>query len=350
MPTPFDPNAAASSNSGIFGLPFTPEESALVLLPVPWEATTSYGGGTSRGPEAILAASRQVDLFHHHVTRPYEPGIAMLPEPPEIAGWNAEARELALQIISADETAGLDAETHHAALARVNELSAALNTCVRDAVARQLDAGKIIGLLGGDHSTPFGAYEAIAARVPSFDILQIDAHCDLRDAFEGFTFSHASIMRNALERIPAIRRLVQVGIRDYCEEERQFIESYPERVATCFDADLADSKFGGLGWSRIADDIVASLGNDVWISFDIDGLAPHLCPHTGTPVPGGLEFNEATHLIRRLATSGRRIIGFDLNEVSPGPDGDEWDANVGARMLYNLAAWTLASQGRCKVS
>src|SRR6185437_1373919 len=93
--------------------------------------------------------------------------------------------------------------------------------------------------------------------------------------------------------------------------------------------------------------IISELPQDVWISFDIDGLDPKLCPHTGTPVPGGLDFHEALYLIRELAESGRRIIGFDLNEVAPDPTGaNEWDANVAARLLYKLSAWTLVSQGK----
>src|SRR5262249_59464059 len=99
----------------------------------------------------------------------------------------------------------------------------------------------------------------------------------------------------------------------------------------------------------MCEEIVRDLPERIYVSFDIDGLDPRLCPHTGTPVPGGLSFTEATYLLRLAVESGRRIVGFDLNEVAPGPDGDEWDANVGARLLYKMSAWTLASQGKARI-
>src|SRR5262249_21683624 len=160
----------------------------------------------------------------------------------------------------------------------------------------------------------------------------------------------ASIMHNALERIPQIKKLVQVGIRDVCEQEVEYCEQQGDRVSVYFDRDLARSKFEGTSWSKVAEDIVSRLPREVWVSFDIDGLDPRYCPNTGTPVPGGLEFSEAVHLVREVVRSGRKIIGFDLNEVAPCAGGeDEWDANVGARMLYKLSALTLASLGKAKL-
>jgi agmatinase len=190
----------------------------------------------------------------------------------------------------------------------------------------------------------------VAERYPSYGILHFDAHSDTRIAYEGFEWSHASIMHNALERIPQITNLVQVGIRDVCEQEVDYCASQGKRVDVYFDRDLQRRKFEGKSWSATADEIVAKLPKEVWISFDIDGLDPRFCPKTGTPVPGGLEFAEAVHLIGAVARSGRKIIGFDLNEVAPCQSGeDEWDANVGARLLYKLAAFTLASQGKAKL-
>jgi agmatinase len=116
-----------------------------------------------------------------------------------------------------------------------------------------------------------------------------------------------------------------------------------------FDEDLNQRKFSGENWSKTASEIVSQLPQNVWVSFDIDGLDPRFCPNTGTPVPGGLDFQEAVYLIAAVVRSGRTIIGFDLNEVAPSPNGDEWDANVGARLLYKLCAWTLASQKKCKI-
>lgn len=344
--TPFDPNAAASADSGIFGLPTRVEDARVVYLPVPWEATTSYGGGTAGGPAAILAASRQVDLFDLEVERPYEAGLAMRAEDPRVAVWNAEARPLAERVIEKGGAIGGDPALG-AALARVNALSESVNDLVYEEAGRLLGAGRIPALVGGDHSTPFGAIRAAAERHPGLGVLQFDAHMDLRLAYEGFTWSHASIMRNVLDRIPGVARLTQVGIRDFCEEELDRAGAERDRVRVFYDAHLARRGFEGEPWSSLVQSIVETLPGEIWVSFDIDALDPCLCPHTGTPVPGGLDFNQAVHLIGAVVRSGRRLVGFDLNEVAPGHD--EWDANVGARLLYKLTAWTLASQRLCNL-
>jgi agmatinase len=189
-----------------------------------------------------------------------------------------------------------------------------------------------------------GAIRTVAERVKDLSILHIDAHCDLRHAYEGFTYSHASIMDNVLREAPQVSRIVQVGIRDFCAEELAAIEASNGRVRTFFDKHLADRQLAGTPFATLAAEIVDLLGAKVWISFDIDGLDPALCPHTGTPVPGGLSFREAVFLLRTVVESGRVIAGFDLCEVAPAPDGDEWDANVGARVLYKLCGFTLRSQ------
>lgn len=347
--TSFDPNAASSTDSGIFGLPHSFDQAALVYLPVPWEATTSYGGGTANGPAAILAASRQVDLFDGDVMRPYEPGLHLLPESAEVRKRGRAARRLAQPIIARGGDIGTNRALRRS-LADVNAASEWLNAHVADETRRLMDAGKIVGLLGGDHSTPLGAIRAAAERHPRLGVLQIDAHADFRRAFEGFKYSHASIMFNVLEEIPEVSRLVQVGIRDFCEEEFDFAQAQGKRATVFWDADLQERRHAGEPWKKTVARIVSTLPKEVWISFDIDGLDPRFCPHTGTPVPGGLDFAEANALIGAVARSGRKIVGFDLNEVSPDPTGrSEWDANVGARMLYKMTAWTLVSQGRCRV-
>lgn len=341
----FDPNAPALSGSGIYGLPHTPEQARVVLLPVPWDVTTSYRPGTSRGPAAILAASHQVDLFDVEVGEPYRAGIAMLEEPAEIAAWNREGRGPAERVIEA----GGDVEGRPdlaSALERVNELGDRLNDFVRWQAQEWLAAGKLVGVVGGDHSAPFGLIDALAKQHPGLGILHVDAHADLRDAYEGFAWSHASILHNVVTRVPGVARVVQVGIRDLCAAERDFIDASAGRVVTHFDAGLAARRFAGETWAEQSRAIVSALPADVYVSFDIDGLDPSLCPHTGTPVPGGLTFLQATYLIGDVARSGRRIVGFDLNEVAPGEDGDEWDANVGARLLYKLIGWALRSQAR----
>jgi len=232
----------------------------------------------------------------------------------------------------------------------VNELGEKLNQYVYQETKRLLNAKKCVGIVGGDHSVPYGAILAMGEKHSSFGILHFDAHSDTRKAYEGFTWSHASIMYNVLENIPQVTKLVQVGIRDFCEEELNYVQRQEERVQVFFDRDLARRKFEGANWSKLSKEIVASLPKHVWVSFDIDGLDPRFCPHTGTPVPGGLDFQEANYLLSTLVNSGKEIIGFDLNEVAPNLEnqGDDWDANVGARLLYKLSAWTLASQGKAQ--
>jgi agmatinase len=338
----FDPNAAATG-PGVYGLPDEPANARVVLVPVPFEATTSYGGGTGAAPRAILAASRQVDLFDLETGRPYAAGIAMRPESPQVRQWSDAGAQLARRwrdqhALGLDDAA-LDADRQH-----LDALCAQLNEWLSAEAAALLAGDQIVGTVGGDHGAVFGAIAAHAARFPGLGILHVDAHADLRRAYEGFAWSHASIMDNVLERLPGVARLVQVGVRDFCEEERDRIAASGGRVRTHFDAALAGERAAGVTWAQQVERIVADLPHHVYVSFDIDGLDPTLCPHTGTPVPGGLSFHAASWLLGAVARSGRRIVGFDLVEVAPAPDGGEWDANVGARLLYKLIGWTLVSQ------
>jgi agmatinase len=337
----FDPNAPAQSQ-GIFGLPHTPEESRVVLIPVPWEATVSYGAGTAEGPAAILRASHQVDLFDRDTGRPYESGIAMLPISETVRGWSEEARVLASAVI---EKGGAGEDTAlQLNVDRVNHLGQLLNGWVGNETRGWLDASKIVGVIGGDHSVPFGAISAIADRYPGLGILHIDAHADLRSAYEGFTYSHASIMDNVMREVPSVARLVQAGVRDYCEEEDVAIRNSAGRIRTFFESDIRREMLDGGSFRRICNRIVAELPEVNYISFDIDGLDPTLCPSTGTPVPGGWSFAEIVMLLRTLVESGRKIVGFDLVEVAPDlTGGSEWDANVASRVLYKLIGFALLS-------
>lgn len=354
----YDPSAAADPNAGIFGLPHTYEESQLIYLPIPWEATTSYGGGTVFGPQAIIDASPQMDIYDLDVKDPYLCGLHALPLSAEVLRDNAKAKQLAQGIKDAyGEVAGN--ELLEGNLSAVNSLSQKLNAYVFKEVSKILDAGKIPALIGGDHSTPFGAFQAVAKKFGEFGILHFDAHSDTRSAYMGFLHSHASIMHNAATQIPEISKFVQVGIRDFCDDEIKFTKSQGKRFEIYFDQQISEQKLCGKSFLTIAESFLKSLPQQVWVSFDIDGLDPRFCPHTGTPVPGGLEYAEAIFILKLLAKSGRKIIGFDLNEVAPPLDthgnpvavnqaADEWDANVGMRLLYKLSALTLASQGRAQ--
>jgi agmatinase len=338
----FDPSAAAQPGSGVFGLPSTLDDARVALVPVPFEATTSYGGGTAQGPDAILSASRQIDLFDRETGRPYEAGIFMLPVPEEIARLDAEARAAAAPVIEAGGVSPDRPELVRAA-AEVDRACERVNAWVDRETDRLLAAGKRVGIVGGDHSVSYGAIAAHARRYPNLGVLHVDAHADLRVAFEGFTWSHASILYNVAERLPSVSRIVQVGLRDISEDEHRYAAGSGGRIVQHHDADLAEARFEGESWAAQVRRIVEPLPQDVYVSFDVDGLDPTLCPHTGTPVPGGLSFPMATSLLAGLVKSGRRIVGFDLVEVAPGPEGDEWDGNVGARLLYKLIGWSLRS-------
>ncbi len=330
----FNPNDAANDHDGIFGLPFQKKDSELILFSVPWEATTSYGGGTSGGPEAILKASHQVDLFHPTVNKPYEPGIYFHEIDSQIKEWNKTAKASAETYRKTKK----DSEKN-----KVNQLSQQINQKVKNTTLDLLKNGHGVGLIGGDHSTPYGFIEALGEIYNHFGILHIDAHSDTRKSYEGFTHSHASIMYNVLENISSVTQITQVGIRDFCEEEWDYNQT--RNVSSFFDHELKKNKYKGLSWLNQCQQIIQTLPENVYISFDIDGLDPKLCPSTGTPVPGGLEFQEASFLIEQIAKT-KKIIGFDLNEVCPHPE-NEWDANVGARMLYSLCAYFFASQKKC---
>jgi len=332
----FDPNSVGNPNNNIFGLPITEEEAALVLVPVPWEVTVSYKAGTARAPEHICKASMQVDLLDSDVKDGWHHGFYMRDIEKKVllkSDYLRKEAELFINYISQGEE--IEANKFMTkTLKEVNAGSLFLNNWVYEQTKELLDRGKLVGLVGGDHSTPLGFYKAIAEKHGDFGILQIDAHCDLRVAYEGFKYSHASVMYNALTEIPQLSRLVQVGIRDYSEGEKEFITSTNGRVITYFDKDIKERMFEGDSWRLIADEIVKQLPDKVYISFDIDGLDPKLCPHTGTPVQGGFETEQVFYLFKKMMQSNKQLIGFDLNEV--GVSTDEWDENVGARVLFKL--------------
>jgi agmatinase len=326
----FDPNGPAT-HVGIFGLPFTTDEAEVIIVPVPWEVTVSYGFGTASGPAAVKEASYQVDLYDPAVPNAWQMGLAMAEIDQKLFNKSNRYRAIARDLITGD----LDSTTneYEIALREVNTACAEMVLEIRQQCADLLDSGKLVALLGGDHSTPLGYLQALAERHSDFGILQIDAHADLRKAYEGFTYSHASIMYNAMQ-LPEVAKLVQVGIRDYCQEEADLIQNNPDRITTFFDRSLKNEQYRGQTWAQQVHDIISRLPEKVYLSFDIDGLDPKLCPNTGTPVAGGLEVEQILYLIEQLVHQGKTLIGFDLSEVVPGTN--EWDANVGARLLYSL--------------
>lgn len=327
---PFDPDAAAQPGSGIFGLPYTRAESRVVLIPVPFDATTSYRRGTCDGPAAIFDASAQVDLYDPRLGKVYERGIYMMDEVQRLRELSDEAGELAADIIDRGGAGAGDA----AALKKINAAGEEVNRFVEAEAAKVHKEGRIPGIIGGEHSVPFGAIKAAAAVHPGLGILHVDAHMDFRDAFEGFTWSHASIMFNVMNKVPGVAKIVQVGIRDFGERELAFARGLKERCVVHFDHVWQERLLEGERYSALVKEAVDALPEKVYISFDIDALDPSLCPTTGTPVPGGMSFQQAAILLEAVKKSGRTVVGFDLVEV--GPAEDEWDANVGARLLYKL--------------
>lgn len=333
----YDPNSVGNPNNNIFGLPSSEDSAKLVIVPVPWEVTVSYGAGTARSADAIFKASLQVDLFDPDFPDAWKNGFFMRTPDKKIlmkSDYLRKEAELYIDYISRGDDVNAN-QFMTKTLKEVNEGSLFLNNWVYEQTKALLQKGKLVGLLGGDHSTPLGFFRAIGEKHGDFGILQIDAHFDLRKAYEGFSYSHASIMYNALNEIPQLKKLVQAGIRDYGSDEWEFVQHCDSRVITYFDNAIRNRQYEGESWKDIVAEMISHLPNKVFISFDIDGLDRKLCPFTGTPVPGGFELEQVFYLFKKIIESGRQIIGFDLNEVGIGGDTD-WDANVGARVLYKL--------------
>ncbi len=339
----FNPDEVGVSNGNYFGFPFTVEDSELVLISAPWDVTTSYGGGTSFAPDAIIEASTQLDFYDPDCPNIWQRGIATADIDYTIQDRSSYLRASAKRVIERLEAGGSLDYFLSRQLERINSASEELALQLFTESDHLLSQGKIVGLVGGDHSTPFGLIKAVAKHHKGMGILHVDAHRDLRKAYEGFKHSHASIMFNVLAEVPRVSRIVQVGVRDFCTAEAELAEN-DERVVSFEDLRLKESAYCGVTWDDQCRKIVEALPDEVYISFDIDGLSPDNCPSTGTPVPGGLSWGEAIHLIRRVVSSGRRIVGFDLVEVACGKLGD-LDANVGARLLYKLCCMALKSRG-----
>lgn len=344
----FDPTTTISSDFGIFGIPLSEDDCRVVLLPVPWEVTTSYGVGASNGPRIIRSASEQIDLFDYETKNAFEAGYFMKDISKSVLAKSVKYKKIAQKVIKLKTNQSKDAAQIKKLTAEVNKASRELTDWVYKETHKILKQGKLFGLVGGDHSTPLGAIKAICEKYShngqsDVGVLHIDAHSDTRKAYQGFEQSHASIMYNVMNLPLKPIKLVQVGIRDFCEEEYEFIQSRHD-IKTFFDMAVKQRQLKGESWASIAADIINELPQKVYISFDIDGLDPRFCPSTGTPVIGGLSADEVFFLFNLLAQSGRQIVGFDLNEVSSGSAKEsEWDGNVGARMLYKLCNWSVVT-------
>ncbi|MDP5337039.1 MAG: agmatinase SpeB [Nodularia sp. (in: cyanobacteria)] len=336
----YNPSGVGEINGNIFGLPCDYESANLIVIAVPWEVTVSYGAGTANGPQQILDASIQLDLFDFDHPDGWKQGIFMMEIPQDILEKNEYYRTLAAEIIERlaqgeQLTATPDLTP---VLTAINQAGEQVNQWLFAQCQAAMNKGKRVAVIGGDHSVPLGYFQALAAKYPNYGILHIDAHADLRDAYEGFEFSHASIMFNGL-KIPQISKLVQVGLRDISHDEVKMIDQSDSRIIAYYDPIIKQKLYAGSTWIDICREIISHLPEYVYISFDVDGLDPKLCPSTGTPVPGGLELEQTFCLFRELVKSDayggkpRKIIGFDVCEVGDA----EWDGNVGARIIYKIA-------------
>jgi agmatinase len=269
------------------------ETARAVILPVPYDFTTSYQGGTRLGPQAILNASRNMELWDEEIGAIYRSGIHTMGE---------------VEPTAASPEAMVDR--------------------VEQAVAWILERDKLPVVLGGEHSLTTGAVRAAKRRHPKLSVLQIDAHADMRDTYLDTPYSHACVMRRIRELVPAS----SVGVRSMSEEEAEVLKRQPAPI-------WSTRQFRALGGSW--EPILASLTGEVFVTFDLDGLDPSVLPATGTPEPGGLDWFEAVDLLRAVSERSR-IVGFDVLELAPLP-GHVASDFLASRLVYRMIGLALAS-------
>ncbi len=234
------------------------------MIPVPWEATVSYGEGTSKGPKAILDASQQVDLYDLIYPNGWKEGIAMQDIPSSIFYNNQYTKEKVLKYIDKYMEREIDLNLQ----SEIDKDCSDLNDYVRETTKNFLNDNKIVGLVGGDHSIPLGYFESLSSKYENFGVLHIDAHADLRDAYEGLTYSHASIFFNAL-KIKNITKLVQVGVRDFCEQEYNLVKENKDRIFFYTDSEIRRDLFLGKTLKEKYSEIISNLPENVYISLTL---------------------------------------------------------------------------------
>jgi len=332
IPDSFDPDAPGVGQYGLFGIPIPKELAQVVVIPVAWDVTTSYRPGTARAPRQVLEASWQVDLAHECYPHAWQRGIALSGD---VSDWEVDSirlRQKADHVIAHHERGGSPDDADIAAFIRdINEGCEQMVQGVRALSHEWIQQNRLVGVLGGDHSTPLGLLQALDAVHDSFGILHIDAHLDLRDRYEGFLYSHASIMWHA-RQLPSVTQMVHVGIRDAGQSEWDLAAQDPRHAVWGAYAIMAQ-RFEGATWSEQVARILSTLPQKVYVSIDCDGLDIAYSSHTGTPVPGGLHHMELLYLLRSLASSGRELVGFDVVEAGDHP----LDAGIAARLLYELS-------------
>lgn len=350
-------------NTGIFSQHPSYEEAQCVLLGAPWEVSVSYGSGTVHGPQWIQQAGSQLDFFNPQTKKNISKQGIYFWLAESLKKKNDEIRPLALKLIQNQERVlqgcslsskeaksfkqdPAESKQTHLDLQKVNQACEEMVQTVQEKTQKILDDQKLFGLIGGDHSVSEGALLEMGRRYKgNFGLLHLDAHADMRSAYQGFQHSHASVMYNVLHQEHSPCSIVQAGVRDLCEEEHQLISSHP-RVHCFFDYEIKKQLFEGKTWKALVHSILKKLPNDIYISLDADALSWAYAPNTGCPVPGGLNFNHVSYLLDQIALSKKTIIGFDVVEVSRPQSSffGEWDGNVGARLVYQLCELSLSSR------
>ena len=336
-------NPNQSIKGQLFGLPIGPEKAEMVLMPAPWGVTSSTHAGTVLGPETILRSSYPIGLYGERYPDAWRVGMAMLPMP---HGWKLKSNQLRNTARTYLQARDAGSKVVNAGLTgRIDQYTVAFKERIKNKSLMYMQKGKMVGLVGGEQTCALGLIEACAEHHEgAFGILHIDAHADLRNSYQGFAYSHASVMHHALQ-IPQVQVIAQVGLRDYCEEEAEVMREAGDRIATFEDETLKKAMYEGSTWQQLCEGIVERLPEKVYISFDIDGLAPQLCPSTARPVPGGMDLQQVVYLVEKIVAAGKEIIAFDLSEVAFNGE-TEWDGLVASYLLYKLGVLMAASKGK----
>ncbi len=333
-----DLNKTAKTNKGIFGLDFSYDESELVFIPGTWDACSSFRKGSHGSCDKLKQYSPQCDLFNRDFPDFVDSGIFLMDSSKELRDLNVKASQVASSVIKELERAGSDESLpdFKSNVELVNSYSQTCNNLIYTMAEIGIKDNKLIGLIGGNHSCSYSLINALIDYIESFSILQIDAHMDLRESYQGFKYSHASVMKNCLE-FNDISRLVQVGVRDFCEEEFLLMKQSKGRIKTFFDQDLKADLFNGKTWDSICKKIINNCADNVYVTIDVDGLMPTYSANTGTPVPGGLSYDQIIYLIKLLSQSKKTIVGFDVVEANG--NYDSIDIITATRLLYNIAGY-----------
>ena len=326
-----------------FGDKSAPSKADVVIVSAPWSVTADFGRGATYTPDAIIDASTGGDCYDAPT------GIT-------IAGRVATA-EIDYNIQEMSEHLGREAEriAHHASadtsvvgdyvarkVTHINEGFAEMQTAIYKQTKHWASKAKRIAVVGGDHSVAFGAVKALSEQHEDMGVLFIDAHADFCREGEIFNYSHRSIARNIVEEIPAVARLVEVGVRNISEVESKELQAN-NRVELFLAEEIAARRFEGESWGDICREVVGKLPQKVYVSLDIDALKIEFCNNTNAPVPGGMTFDEVVYLVKTVVESGREVVGFDLSEVVSSI-GDKMDAIVGARLLAKMCVAMLRKE------